>query len=170
MAPRVVLVGPMGAGKSTVAAIVAERLGAAAVDTDALVEAAAGRTVAEVFAALGEAGFRALERAAVLEALAGDAVVSLGGGAVLDPATRADLAAVPVVALAVSWRCAAPRIGDAASRPLLTGDPRARWTAVHAAREGLYREVADVVVDTDDRSPGEAAAAVLRALGAPAAG
>jgi shikimate kinase len=160
----------MGAGKSTVAAIVAERLGAAAVDTDALVEAAAGRTVAEVFAALGEAGFRALERAAVLEALAGDAVVSLGGGAVLDPATRADLAAVPVVALAVSWRCAAPRIGDAASRPLLTGDPRARWRAVHAAREGLYREVADVVVDTDDRSPGEAAAAVLRALGAPAAG
>lgn len=170
MAPRVVLVGPMGSGKSTVAALVAEHLGATALDTDAAVEAAAGRTVAEVFAEAGEAGFRALERDAVRAALASDAVVSLGGGAVLDPATRTDLAAVPVVALAVSWRCAAARVGDAASRPLLAGDPRARWEAVSAAREGLYREVADAVVDTDDRSPERVAAEVLRALGPPAAG
>lgn len=157
----------MGSGKSTVAALLAARWGVARVDTDAAVEAAAGTSVAEVFAAEGEAGFRARERAAVREALAQDAVVSLGGGAVLDPATRADLAGLPVVLLDVSWRWAAPRIGSAAARPLLAGDPQGRWSAIAAQRAGLYREVATVVVDTDGLAPHEVVEAVLGALGRP---
>ena len=109
MAPRVVLVGPMGSGKSAVGALLAADLGVVLRDTDADVEAAAGRPVAAVFAAEGEPGFRVRERAAVAAALREhDGVLSLGGGAVLDPATRADLAGLsafgaPVVLLTASW-------------------------------------------------------------------
>ncbi len=164
MSPRVVLVGPPGSGKSTVGALIAARLGVAAVDTDAAVEAAAGATVAEVFAADGEAAFRVLERAAVIAALTGDGVVSLGGGAVLHPGTRADLASLPVAHLEVGWGSAAPRLGRGAARPLLAGDPQQRWTALVTARATLYREVATVTVVTDALDAERVAARVLAAL------
>ncbi|HEX5861219.1 MAG TPA: shikimate kinase, partial [Nocardioides sp.] len=89
MAPRVVLVGPMGAGKTTVAALLAEAWGVAARDTDADVEATEGRPISDIFVDSGETRFRELERAAVSDALAEhDGVLALGGGAVLDPVTR----------------------------------------------------------------------------------
>ncbi len=169
VSPRVVLVGPMGSGKSTVAALVAQRLGVAPLDTDQLVEARAGRSVAEVFAADGEAAFRALERRAVHEALTGHGgVVSLGGGAVLDPATRAELAGLPVVALEVTWRWAQRRLGAAVSRPLLAADPRRRWEEITASRAALYAEVAVAQVDTDGTSPEEVADRVVAAIEASA--
>jgi shikimate kinase len=163
--PRVVLVGPAGAGKSTVGAVLAQRLGVDLRDTDAAVEESAGARVAEVFAREGEAGFRRRERAAVADALAShDGVLSLGGGAVLDPATRADLAGLPVVLLEVSWETAAPRLHAGAGRPLLAGDPQARWTALLTARRPLYSEVAALAVDTDGLSPAEVADRVLEGL------
>lgn len=164
MAPRVVLVGPMGSGKSAVGALVASALGVALRDTDTDVEAAAGRPVAAVFAGEGEAGFRARERAAVAAALAShDGVLSLGGGAVLDAVTRADLVALdgPVVLLTASWEHVSGRLGDTRTRPVLAGDAEQRWRAALAAREHLYAEVASHVVATDGRSARQVADAVL---------
>ncbi len=132
MSPRVVLVGPMGAGKSTVAAILAERYGVAARDTDADVEAAEGRSISDIFVDSGEAHFRALERAAVAEALAAhDGVLSLGGGAVLDARRPANALAghrgrVPAGRAAEAVK----RVGLGAGRPLLLGNVRARIKAL----------------------------------------
>lgn len=167
MAPRVVLVGPMGSGKSAVGALLAADLGVALRDTDADVEASAGRPVAAVFAGEGEAGFRARERAAVAAALGEhDGVLSLGGGAVLDAATRADLVALgaPVVLLTASWEHVSSRLGDTSTRPVLAGDAEQRWRSALAAREHLYAEVAAHVIATDGRSAREVADAVLPLL------
>lgn len=165
MSPRAVLVGPMGAGKSTVAAVLAERLGVAARDTDADVEAAEGRSISDIFVDSGEAHFRALERAAVATALAEhDGVLSLGGGAVLDPATRELLAGHPVVFLRVGLAEAVKRVGLGAGRPLLFGNVRARIKATLEERAPVYEAVATVVVDTDETSPDEVAARIEEAL------
>jgi shikimate kinase len=163
--PVVVLVGPPGAGKSTVGELLARVYGVAFRDTDADVEATAGRSVADVFLEDGEETFRALERAAVVAALAEhDGVLALGGGAVLDPATQADLAAHTVVFLDVSLAEAAPRVGLSGARPLLVGNPRARWQALMAQRRPIYERVATVRVGTDGIAPDEVAQRVLDAL------
>lgn len=165
--PSLVLVGPAGVGKSAVAVRLARRGGRAVVDTDAAVETEAGRSVPEIFAADGEAAFRALERTAVAAALRQDgAVVSLGGGAVLDAATRADLVAlgragVPVVHLTMTWASAERRLAGGQGRPLLAGDARTAWTTLTSARAPLYAEVATVVVGTDGRWPRQVADTVL---------
>lgn len=163
--PVVVLVGPPGAGKSTVGELLARVYGVGFRDTDADVEAAAGRSVADVFLEDGEETFRALERAAVVAGLAEhDGVLALGGGAVLDPATQADLAAHTVVFLDVSLAEAAPRVGLSGARPLLVGNPRARWQALMAQRRPIYERVATVRVGTDGIAPDEVAQRVLDAL------
>lgn len=170
--PRAVLVGPPGAGKSTVAAVLAERWGVAVRDTDADVEAVAGKSVADVFVDDGEPRFRELEREAVAAALAAhEGVLALGGGAVLDESSRAALHAYraaggTVVFLDVSLAHAAPRVGLNQARPLLVGNPRARWQALMDARRPVYEEVASVRVVTDGLDPVEVAAAVEAALGA----
>ncbi|WP_211319759.1 shikimate kinase [Quadrisphaera granulorum] len=167
MAPRVVLVGPMGAGKSAVGALLARDLGVVLRDTDADVEAVAGRPVATVFAEDGEAAFRALERAAVVDALDGHSgVLSLGGGSVLDADTRADLVALrsPVVLLTTTWEHVRSRLGDTSTRPMLAGGAEERWRQVMSSREKHYAEVADHVVPTDGRSARQVADVVLRLL------
>ena len=129
--PRVVLVGPMGAGKSTVAAILAERWGVSVRDTDADIEATEGREISEIFVDDGEAHFRELERAAVAKALAEhDGVLALGGGAVLDPGTREALAGHEVVFLNVGLSDAVKRVGLGVGRPLLLGNVRSRVKAL----------------------------------------
>ena len=163
--PRVVLVGPMGAGKTTVAALLAETWGVPVRDTDADVEAAEGRSVSDIFVEAGEDRFRELEAAAVASALSEhDGVLSVGGGAVLRPATRELLAGVPVVFLRVGLSEAVKRVGLGVGRPLLLGNVRARVKALLDERTPIYESVATHVVDTDGRTPDEVAAEVRELL------
>jgi shikimate kinase len=158
MPPRVVLVGPMGAGKTTVAGLLGERWGVPVRDTDADVEATAGKSVSDIFVEDGEAAFRALERDAVAEALSGhDGVLALGGGAVLDPETRARLAGHTVVFLRVGLTDAVHRVGLGVSRPLLLGNVRGRIKALLDERTPIYESVASVSVETDGRTPEDVA-------------
>ncbi|MER5946188.1 shikimate kinase [Streptomyces sp. NPDC001904] len=163
--PRVVLVGPMGVGKSTVGALLAERLGCSYRDTDDDIVSAQGRTIADIFVDEGEASFRAIEKAAVATALAGhEGVLALGGGSILDADTRALLEGQPVVFLSMDVEEAVKRTGLNVARPLLAVNPRKQWRELMEARRHLYTEVARVVVATDGRTPDEVAAAVLDAL------
>lgn len=163
--PKAVLVGPMGAGKSTVGRLLAEALGVTLRDTDEDVEAVAGKTVPDIFVDEGEAHFRRLEKAAVAAAVGEhDGVVSLGGGAVLDPDTRRLLRGHEVVFLRVGVADAVKRVGLGAGRPLLLGNVRARIKALLDERAPLYESVATVVVETDGRSPEEVAGEVRAAV------
>lgn len=163
--PKVVLVGPMGAGKSTVAALLADAWGLPVRDTDTDIEASQGRTIADIFVESGEEHFRALEAAAVAQALAEhEGVLALGGGAVLDPATRAALDGHRVVFLRVGLAEAVKRVGLGVGRPLLLGNVRSRIKALLDERTPVYESVATVVVDTDDRTPHEVAAEITEAL------
>ncbi|CAL9283729.1 shikimate kinase [Streptomyces sp. NPDC095602] len=163
--PLVVLVGPMGSGKSTVGALLAERLGAPYRDTDADIVAAEGREISDIFVEDGEPRFRELERAAVRAALAEHTgVLALGGGAILDAGTRALLAGLPVVYLSMDVEEAVRRVGLGAARPLLAVNPRRQWRELMDARRHLYTEVARVVVATDGKSPEEVADAIVDAL------
>lgn len=160
--PRLVLVGPPGAGKSTVGRLLAARLGVPFRDTDADIEAAAGKEIADIFFSDGEEGFRALERTAVAGALAEhEGVLALGGGAVLAPDTRALLRGHEVVLLEVGLSAAAERVGLNRTRPVLALNPRAQLRTLLAQRQPLYREVAARAVATDGRSPEEVADEVL---------
>ena len=158
-----VLVGPMGAGKSTVAGLLAERWGVAVRDTDHDVEVSAGKQISEIFVDDGEDHFRRLERAAVTEALrAHTGVLALGGGSVLDPDTRTDLRAHQVVFLQVGLTDAVKRVGLGVGRPLLLGNIRARIKTLLDERLPIYQEVAAITVDTDGRTPEDVAAEVAR--------
>ncbi|MGX8274735.1 3-dehydroquinate synthase [Streptomyces sp. PBSH9] len=166
--PLVVLVGPMGVGKSTVGELLAARLGTTYRDTDADIVAEAGKPIAEIFYDEGEEHFRALERRAVAAALAGHpGVLSLGGGAVLDGATRELLAGRPVVYLSMDVDEAVRRVGLGAARPLLAVNPRRQWRELMDARRHLYEEVARTVVATDEHTPEEVAQAIIDALELP---
>ena len=147
--PRaLVLVGPMGADKTSVGKRVARRLGRPFIDSDKAIVAEHG-PIPAIFAERGESGFRLLERAAVRRALATAGVVALGGGAVLDADTRADLRDHDVVLLTVDARTVRGRIRGGRGRPLLDGeDPVRRWQRITGERMPLYEEVADTVFDT----------------------
>ncbi len=159
--PRAVLVGPMGAGKTTVGALLAECWGLALRDTDRDVEAAEGRPIPEIFVEEGEAYFRERERAAVAVALREHTgVLALGGGAVLDERTRAELEGHRVVFLEVGLSDAIKRVGLGTARPLLLGNVRARVKALLDERAPVYRAVSTLQVSTDGREPAEVAAEV----------
>ncbi|MGO4593639.1 shikimate kinase [Leifsonia sp. 2TAF2] len=143
----IALIGPPAAGKSRVGKRLAKLLDLPFVDTDAVVVAQHG-PIAEIFTAHGEPHFRALERTAVAEALRKPGVVSLGGGAVLDPATQADLADARVVLLTVQAEAIAKRITNG-KRPLITD--LESWKRLVASRSDLYQKLADYTADTSSR-------------------
>jgi shikimate kinase len=163
--PVMVLIGPMGVGKSTVGTLLAELIGRAFRDTDDDIVAAEGRPISDIFVDEGEPYFREIERCAVRTALAEhDGVLALGGGAILDESTRQLLAGRPVVYLSMEVDEAVKRTGLNVARPLLAVNPRRQWRDLMEQRRHLYTEVASAVVATDDRTPDEVAEAVLDAL------
>jgi shikimate kinase len=154
----VVLIGPMGAGKSRVGNRLAAALGVPFVDTDLRIVERYG-PIEQIFAREGEAYFRVVEREVVAEAVREPAVVALGGGAVLHPETRADLEALTVVLLRVDAQAVASRL-SAGNRPLLTAGPGPagvsesgldRWRRILAERTPVYESLADVAIDTSRR-------------------
>lgn len=152
MTPVVILVGPPGAGKTTVGSLLAQRLGTALVDTDAAIEDNTGLSVADIFVDFGEAYFRSLEEDAVLVALAEhDGVLALGGGAVTSPRVTSALQGQRTVFLDVGIAQAARRVGLATARPLLLGNVRGQLKALMESRRPCYERVAWRVVSTDDR-------------------
>jgi len=165
-APNLVLVGPMGAGKSALGRRLAERLSLPFADLDDDIEAATGAAIPVIFECEGEAGFRARERAALDSRLAGEGLVlATGGGAVLDAGNRQRLRERGfVVWLRSAVETQVERLARCGRRPLLQGPDRGDVLRTLAAeRTPLYEEVADLVFDTDGMAPG-AAAATLASL------
>ena len=146
--PPVVLIGPMGAGKTRVGKRVARILGTGFQDTDKLIVAEHG-PIPAIFDEHGEQHFRELEREAVARALASEDVVALGGGAILAPETQALLAAHRVVLVTVTAEAVAPRIGDG-RRPLLRGGI-SDWERILGERRPIYEQLALLTVDTSHR-------------------
>lgn len=146
----VVLIGPMGAGKSRVGQRLAASVGAPFIDTDGRIVERYG-PIEQIFDREGEEYYRIVEREIVAEALREEAVVSLGGGAVLHPDTRDDLASLPVVWLRVSAEAVAPRLAGS-TRPLIASGGIAAWTAIQEARTPIYASLADFDIDTSRRS------------------
>lgn len=159
-----VLVGAPGAGKSTVGALLAGRLGVPFTDVDQLIETREQRPITEIFADAGEQAFRRLELDTTREVIAQPGVVALGGGAVVNSQVREALSGHPVVWLRVGLADAVARVGSGTTRPLLAGDVAGKWSALVGRREQLYRQVAGFVVDTDGLAPAEVAARVTALL------
>jgi len=167
-AAGVVLIGPPGAGKSSVGALLASRLGVVFADTDDIVAAAAGKPVGDIFVEDGEPEFRELERAAVARGLdtvkPDGGVLALGSGAVLDPDVRRMLAGQLVVYLEADFATVARRIGMDRPRVVVPGNPRGRLRAMLEERRPVYAELASVIIQTDGRAPEEVAADLAKRL------
>jgi shikimate kinase len=174
--PLIILIGPPGAGKTTVGSLLAEQLGVGFTDTDAVVEAAAGKPVGDIFITDGEPEFRRMEREAVAASLAGTeasqagagtpvtGVLGLGGGAVMDEQTQARLAGRAVVYLETGFAELAKRVGLDQARPLLIGtSPRAQLKSLLDQRLPVYHRLAWLTVSTNGRAP-EAIAAEIAAV------
>jgi shikimate kinase len=159
----IVLVGAPGSGKSTVGAMLADQLGVAFRDVDAIIVERAGKPIAEIFADDGEAAFRALEEQITAELLELPGVLSLGGGAVLSAATRAALRGRRVVWLRIGLSQSVKRVGLDTARPLLLGNVRGQLLKLLNERAVLYAEVATEVVDTDDKTPVQVVEMIMNA-------
>lgn len=156
MAPRAVLVGLPGAGKSTIGRRLAKALGVEMLDTDAVIETRTGRSIADIFATDGEQEFRRIEEKVIREALAEHTgVLSLGGGAVTTAGVREALAGHTVVFLEISAAEGVRRTGGGTVRPLLAGPGRAeKFRELMTQRVPLYRRLATIRVNTNRRNPG----------------
>ena len=166
--PVAVLVGPPGAGKSTIGRRLAHALGVDLFDTDAAIEKETGRSIPEIFAADGEPGFRKIEERIVRKAILNQTgIVSLGGGAILSRNTRTLLKGKTVVYLEISVAEGLRRTGSSKGRPLLAGnDAGAKYRTLMRRRRPLYRQVATIRVRTDGRSPGRVVKQILAKLDA----
>jgi len=163
-----ILIGPPGSGKSSVGKSLATRLGVAFSDTDTIIEKDSNKSISEIFIESGEPYFREIERAVVLDQLAnGVGVLSLGGGSVLDQQAHSALAnsARPIIFLDVSLASASPRVGFNRDRPLLVGNPRAKWQELMNARRPIYEGLATFTVLTDELTPAQVSQKIVDLLG-----
>lgn len=161
--PRIVLIGPPGSGKSTVGRAIAKKSGLEWIDTDKAIERIEGKSITDIFAEGGESVFREIERREVAKALlSSNTVVSLGGGAILDTDTQADMRKLPlVIFLDVSISNAAPRVGLNKERPLLMINPRQQWMELMKFRRPIYESLATLTLSTNNRKAEEVAAEIL---------
>jgi shikimate kinase len=149
-----IIIGPPGAGKSTVGALLAARLGVPFTDADSVIEQTAGKPVSDIFVQDGEAVFRDLERAAAARLIGDDpGVLALGGGAVLDPATQQLLGGQRVIYLETGFRSVVHRSGMDGPHPPIPGNPRGRLKQMLDERHPVYAGLAWRTVATDDRDP-----------------
>ena len=159
--PVAVLIGPPGAGKSTVGPLLAALLGAEFIETDQMVEEAAGKPVSDIFIENGEEAFRELERSAAASALSAlrehGGVLALGSGAVLDAGIQALLEGLPVFYLSADFSTVARRIGLDRPRVVVPGNPRGMLRAMLDERDAIYQRLAATTVPTDDLDPAELA-------------
>jgi shikimate kinase len=161
----VVLTGPPGSGKTTVGRALATLLGVELRDTDHSIEVQQGRSISDIFLDDGEPRFRELEQAEVASSLSSwGGVLSLGGGAVMDPRTVVALAGYTVVFLDVGIADAAKRVGFNHSRPLLAVNPRAQWSRMMDMRRPIYEQLATFTVLTTGRTPQDIAAEIVQRL------
>jgi shikimate kinase len=167
MAPRVILIGPMGSGKTTIGQLVASKLGIAFRDTDHVIEGRAGKSVSDIFLEDGEDEFRILEKKVLRdELLSDDTVLALGGGAPISVDAQSALRAIasPVIYLDISLATVAPRIGFNRDRPLLLHNPRGQWQTLMEVRRPIYESIADSVIDVNDKSESEIVTLILEVL------
>jgi shikimate kinase len=160
-----ILIGPPGAGKSTVGPLLAGLLGVGFLDTDSVIEEAVGKPVGDIFIDDGEAAFRVLEQPAVAEAIEGHhGILALGSGAILDAGARRLLAGHRVVYLETGFAAVARRSGLDGPRPPLPGNPRGRMRELLEERRPVYEDLAWLTVATDDREPPEIAELIAEAV------
>jgi shikimate kinase len=155
MAPRIIVIGPMGAGKSTVASAISQRLALPHRDTDEIVVGESGRSISEIFLEDGEDAFRALEKIALRVALLEDeTILSLGGGACMNKDAESALRASGafIVYLKISLSEVSSRVGFNRDRPLLLGSPRAQWQTLMNERAPIYESLSSYTVDVDGKS------------------
>ena len=167
MAPRLVLIGPMGAGKSAVGAAIAAELNCDFADTDALIEVDQKKSVSDIFVEDGEPHFHIVEESIVIDALlAENGVLSLGGGAVMNEEVARALkdSSAKKVFLDISLTAVAPRVGFDSARPLLMVNPRQKWAELMSARRPTYEELADLTIDVSDLSIPEIVSKIVGTL------
>ena len=167
MAPRVILIGPMGSGKTTIGSLLAEKLGLAFRDTDHLIEEREEKPVWQIFLDQGEDVFRAIEKRVLRDELLTDGtVLSLGGGAPISIDAQSALRAISsyIIFLDISLSTVVPRIGFNRDRPLLLNNPRGQWQSLMEARRPIYEALADVTINVDDKSEEEIVTIALSSL------
>ena len=162
-----ILIGPPGSGKSSVGKSLAQRMGVEFSDTDTIIENECKKSISDIFVESGEPYFREIERAVVLDRLEhGVGVLSLGGGSVLDQQAQLALrnGLTPIVFLDVSLASASPRVGFNRDRPLLVGNPRAKWQELMNTRRPIYEELATFTLSTDDLTPSQVSSRIVELL------
>ena len=162
-----ILIGPPGSGKSSVGKSLAQRMGVEFSDTDTIIENKCNKSISDIFVESGEPYFREIERTVVLDRLEnGEGVLSLGGGSVLDQKAQSALrnSPTPIVFLDVSLASASPRVGFNRDRPLLVGNPRAKWQELMNARRPIYEELATFTVSTDELTPSQVSSKIVELL------
>lgn len=167
MAPRVILIGPMGSGKSTIGQLLAAQWNIPFRDTDHVIEEMSGKSVSDIFLEDGEDEFRILEKKVLRQELLSDeTVLALGGGAPISIDAQSALRAIasPVIYLDISLATVAPRIGFNRDRPLLLHNPRGQWQTLMEARRPIYEAIADTIIDVNDKSESEIVSQILEVV------